>query len=119
MMRFAMAPTNRLPIASIPNTIALAAFEISGLAPPPAPKPFRAPNIPGQVKAVAATRKAQKIVDLYHCTETFSSFSDIIVPLIVAPVCCRVSTNANERFDDSGKEIDVQKDDPKVRKRRC
>lgn len=76
-----MPPTNKLPIANIPNTIALAAFEISGLAPPPALSPFSAPNIPGQVNAVAATRKAQYIVDLCHVTEALSlmSLADILM----------------------------------------
>lgn len=73
-----MAPTNRLPTVSIPNTMALAVFEILGLAPPPAPKPFNAPNMDGHVNAVPATRKAQKIVDLYHSTGTFSSLADIL-----------------------------------------
>lgn len=56
-----------------PKTTALAAFEISGLAPPPAPIPFRAPNMPGQVNAVAATMNAEKIVPRYHVTGCFSS----------------------------------------------
>jgi hypothetical protein len=88
VMRFAMAPTNRLPTANIPNTIALAALEMSGLAPPPAPNPFSAPKIPGQVKAVAATRNAQNIVDRYHWTGTFSSFSDIFATMLATSVRC-------------------------------
>jgi len=78
VIRLTMAPTNGLPTVSIPNTMALAAFEILGLAPPPAPKPFNAPNMPGHVNAVLATRKAQKIVDLYHAIDTFSSLTDIL-----------------------------------------
>jgi len=74
VMRLAIPPTNKLPTARQPNTIAFAAFAMSGLAPPPAPSPFKAPKIPGHVKAVAATSKAQKSVERYHCTWTFSSW---------------------------------------------
>jgi hypothetical protein len=73
VMRFAIPLTRRLPTARQPNTIAFAALEISGLALPPAPNPFRAPNMPGHVKAVAATRKAQNMVERFHRTWDLSS----------------------------------------------
>lgn len=73
------APTKSEPMAIIPNTIELAALEISGLAPPPAPMPLRAPKIPGQVKAVPATMKAAKMVDRYHVTGCRSSRSMAIL----------------------------------------
>lgn len=72
-----MTPANKEPIAMTANRMALAALDTSALAPPPAPIPFRAPNIPGQVKAVEATIKAENMVDRYHVTGCFSSGEDM------------------------------------------
>lgn len=67
-IRLQMAPASSDPTDNTPNTTALAALEISGLAPPPAPIPLSAPKIPGHVNAVDATMKAAKMVDLYQVT---------------------------------------------------
>jgi hypothetical protein len=66
-------------MAMMPNTTELAALEMSGLAPPPAPMPFKAPKTPGQVKAVPATMKDAKMVDRYHVTGCLSSRSMAIL----------------------------------------
>lgn len=87
-----MALTNKFPIASIPNTMALAAFEMSGLARPPTPKPFNAPHMPGHVNAAQASRKAQKIVDLCHSTGIFSSPQISHNILSVIAVCHWISS---------------------------
>jgi hypothetical protein len=62
------APTIGDPRAMTAKTTALAASETSGFAPPPAPIPLRAPKIPGHVKAVMATIKAEKMEDRYQVT---------------------------------------------------
>lgn len=76
--RLQRTPTKGEKMAMTPNTTALAALAISGLAPPPAPIPLRAPKIPGQVKAVAATMKAEKMVPRYQVTGCFWGGSDIV-----------------------------------------
>ncbi len=63
-----MMPATKEKTAIKPKTMALAALVAPGLAPPPAPMPFKAPKIPGQVKAVAATIKAENVVDRYQVT---------------------------------------------------
>src|SRR5688572_24346485 len=68
VMVLQMAPTKIEPTARTPKTMALAALEISGFAPPPAPMPLRAPKTPGSVKAVAATMKAAKMLERYQVT---------------------------------------------------
>lgn len=57
--------------------MALAALEISGFAPPPAPMPLRAPKTPGSVKAVAATMKAAKMLERYQVTGCVSTSRDM------------------------------------------
>lgn len=68
VIRLQITPATKEKTARTPKTMALAALVTPGLAPPPAPMPFRAPKIPGHVKAVAATMKAAKVVDRYQVT---------------------------------------------------
>jgi hypothetical protein len=79
--RLEKPPAKILPTARTPKTIAFAAFEVPGLTPPPAPMPFKALNIPGHVKAVIATQKAEKIDERYQRTWCFSSWADISLRL--------------------------------------